>query len=174
MKTIYRRRFFVIIILLLCGTFWSSAKGDKEKEFISLTCNKAKVDLKLSKNHRTYKSLTNSLGWLWGTDGEDPKTQIEHLTVFYIGHEIKIPRWVFLDLFNPIQATFSLSEEREGLFVLSFEGGDAAGAYKVRLIIENGIFNKREIEDSVDLDKIWSESATQLMKGGKRTHPRKR
>ncbi|BDD00601.1 hypothetical protein [Persicobacter psychrovividus] len=76
--------------------------------------------------------------YVWGTDGEVPKTQVDDIKVTIDGHEVKIPNVYFSDIYE-CRNKFTVYKNDKTYFVYQWNS-DGAGAYEVVWVFdENGL-----------------------------------
>lgn len=126
------------------------------------------IIVQVSDNTKSYVELKEKEEWLWGTDGDKPKKRIKKIILILDQHEIKVPEWVFSDLFEPIDSKFSISKQTKHDFLFRLQGGDAAGAYEAELFFRGGIF----VERVIIIPDVEILQKAEELKSGKKLHPR--
>lgn len=91
-------------------------------------------------------TLGTSTSYL-GTDGEDPWCVVRKIAFSVGGKAVKFPLDSYTDLAN-VNLSFGVGvRSRPGTVTLHINGGDGAGSYKARFIIQGGRLTTREIKD---------------------------
>ena len=80
----------------------------------------------------------------WGTDGKQPKTQYEKISVVIDGKMINLPKEALENLYQPSLANTTVNHDLKSdkLYITAING-DGAGGYAVLWIIEKGKYQKR-------------------------------
>lgn len=111
-----------------------------------------KVEIQASQYSSSFPYRT---GWRWGVEGTEPKSVLTRLDV-YLGQEpLFIPVSAYSDLANARTASLLV---RGRTYVITINGGDAAGSYRAELHFDGAYIRKKRVVHGEFPDQAWEET----------------
>jgi hypothetical protein len=169
MRTIYP---LLIIGHIIAGAVCAEDTMPVLYRKVLLEDEKISVIAKVVTSNRTYTDISGLYGWVWGTDGYDPETEIKFIVIHSDKTAIEVPLFAFDDLYNPsIDASFVCHGQSFTNFTCEITGGDGAGFYKASLLFTDGQFVERNMKYLYYNWETFTQSASELSSGDMRGHP---